>query len=55
MWGWMVRGSADPVRARELVAAHPESQRLVRDLYMEDLARRGRRMARTRTKPATVR
>jgi hypothetical protein len=42
MWGWMVRGSGDPVRARELVAAHPESQRLVRDLYIEDLARRGR-------------
>lgn len=42
MWGWMVRGSADPVRARDLVAAHPESQRLVRDLYIEDLARRGR-------------
>jgi hypothetical protein len=42
LWGWMVRGSGDPVRARELVAAHPESQRLVRDLYVEDLARRGR-------------
>ena len=42
MWGWMVRGAADPARARELVAAHPESQRLVRDLYIEDLARRGR-------------
>jgi hypothetical protein len=42
LWGWMVRGSADPGRARELVAAHPESQRLVRDLYIEDLARRGR-------------
>ncbi len=42
MWGWMVRGSQDPARARELVAAHPESQRLVRDLYIEDLARRGR-------------
>jgi len=42
MWAWMVRGSADPARARELVAAHPESQRLVRDLYLEDLARRGR-------------
>ncbi|MFT3696281.1 MAG: hypothetical protein QM831_24285 [Kofleriaceae bacterium] len=42
LWGWMVRGAADPVRARELVAAHPESQRLVRDLYMTDLARRGR-------------
>src|SRR5262249_26127325 len=42
MWGWMVPGSGDPVRARELVAAHPESQHLVRDLYFEDLARRGR-------------
>jgi hypothetical protein len=42
LWGWMVRGSGDPTRARELVAAHPESQRLVRDLYLEDLARRGR-------------
>lgn len=42
LWGWMVRGANDPVRARELVAAHPESQRLVRDLYMIDLARRGR-------------
>jgi len=42
MWGWMVRGSGDPARARELVAAHPESQELVRDLYLEDLARRGR-------------
>jgi hypothetical protein len=42
LWGWMVRGSGDPLRARELVTAHPESQRLVRDLYFEDLARRGR-------------
>ena len=42
MWGWMVRGAGDPARARELVAAHPESQELVRDLYLEDLARRGR-------------
>ncbi len=42
MWGWMVRGAGDPARARELVAAHPESQRQVRDLYFEDLARRGR-------------
>ncbi len=42
LWGWMVRGAADPARARELVAAHPESQALVRDLYIEDLARRGR-------------
>ena len=42
LWGWMVRGSGDPARARTLVAAHPESQRSVRDLYLEDLARRGR-------------
>ena len=42
LWGWMVRGSADPARARELVCAHPESQALVRDLYFEDLARHGR-------------
>ena len=42
LWGWMVRGSGDPARARDLVAAHPESQRLVRDLYLEDLGRRGR-------------
>jgi hypothetical protein len=42
MWGWMVRGASDPARARELVAAHPESQGLVRELYLEDLARRGR-------------
>ncbi len=42
MWGWMVRGSKDASRARQLVEAHPESQRLVRDLYLEDLARRGR-------------
>ncbi len=42
MWGWMVRGANDPVRARELVTAHPESQHLVRELYIEDLARRGR-------------
>jgi hypothetical protein len=42
LWGWMVRGAGDPVRARALVAAHPESQRLVRELYLEDLAKRGR-------------
>jgi hypothetical protein len=42
MWGWMVRGAGDPARARELVATHPESQHLVRELYIEDLARRGR-------------
>ena len=42
LWGWMVRGAGDPLRARELVAAYPESQRLVRDLYLEELARRGR-------------
>jgi hypothetical protein len=42
LWGWMARGASDSARAHELVAAHPESQRLVRDLYLEDLARRGR-------------
>lgn len=42
LWGWLVRNANDPVKARELVAAHPESQQLVRDLYLEDLARRGR-------------
>ena len=42
MWGWMVRGANDPARARELVSARPESQHLVRELYLEDLARRGR-------------
>ncbi|HWO21972.1 MAG TPA: hypothetical protein VNO30_24590 [Kofleriaceae bacterium] len=42
LWAWMVRGAADPARAKELVAAHPASQRLVRDLSFEDLARRGR-------------
>jgi hypothetical protein len=42
LWGWMVRGAQDPARARDLVASHPESQRLVRDLYIEDLGRRGR-------------
>jgi hypothetical protein len=42
LWGWMVRGARDPVRASQLVAAHPESQQLVRDLYLEHLARRGR-------------
>lgn len=42
LWGWLVRNAGDPAKARELVAAHPESQALVRDLYLEDLARRGR-------------
>jgi len=42
MWAWMVRGAADPGRARELVAAHPASQQIIRDLSFEDLARRGR-------------
>jgi hypothetical protein len=42
LWGWLVRETRDPAKARELVMAHPESQRLVRDLYLEDLARRGR-------------
>jgi hypothetical protein len=42
LWGWMVRGSGDPARARELVRVHPDAQTHVRDLYLEDLARRGR-------------
>jgi hypothetical protein len=42
MWGWMVNGAGDPARARAIVDAHPESQALVRDLYLDDLARRGR-------------
>ena len=42
LWGWLVRETRDPVRARELVTARPESLQLVRDLYFEDLARRGR-------------
>ena len=42
LWGWMVRGAGDPARARTLVAAHPESQQLVGELYIEELARRGR-------------
>ncbi len=42
MWAWMVRGAADPARAKDLVAAHPASQRIVRALSFEDLARRGR-------------
>ncbi|MCW5808825.1 MAG: hypothetical protein KIT31_41120, partial [Deltaproteobacteria bacterium] len=42
MWAAMVRASGDPVRARELVAAHPESQHRVRELYLADLAKRGR-------------
>jgi hypothetical protein len=42
LWSWMVRTAGDPARAHALVVAHPEAQRLVRDLYLEDLARRGR-------------
>jgi hypothetical protein len=42
LWGWMVNGAKDPARARTLVDAYPEAQALVRDLYLEDLARRGR-------------
>jgi hypothetical protein len=42
LWAWMVRGAGDPAQARELVAAHPASQALVGELYVEDLARRGR-------------
>ncbi len=41
IWAAMVRASEDPVRATELVAAHPGSQQAVHELYLEDLARRG--------------
>jgi hypothetical protein len=41
-WAWMVRASRDPIRVRELVAAHPASQAIVRELLLEDLAKRGR-------------
>lgn len=42
LWGWMTRGAGDPARARELVCAYPAAQPLVGELYLEDLARRGR-------------
>ncbi len=42
LWSWMVRGAADPARAYELVAAHPASLSNVRELYLAELARRGR-------------
>ncbi|HEY1814367.1 MAG TPA: hypothetical protein VGG74_18575 [Kofleriaceae bacterium] len=41
-WAQLVRLSRDPARARELVVAHPESMRLVGELYLADLARRGK-------------
>ncbi len=42
LWAWMVRGAADPVRARALVSAHPSSLPIVAELVISDLARRGR-------------
>lgn len=41
-WAWMVRAAEDPARARALVRACPAAQRLVRELHLDDLARRGR-------------
>ncbi|MGE0547966.1 MAG: hypothetical protein AB7O24_00705 [Kofleriaceae bacterium] len=41
LWAWMVRGAADPIRASELIAAHPGSMPIVGELYLSDLARRG--------------
>jgi hypothetical protein len=41
-WAWMVHAALDPARAREVVAACPEARAIIRDLYLEDLARRGR-------------
>lgn len=42
LWAWMVRGAADPGRARTLVAAHPASLPIVRELVIAELARRGK-------------
>jgi len=42
LWAHLVRLARDPARARELVAAHPDSQRIVGELYVAELARRGR-------------
>lgn len=42
LWSWMVRGANDPTRATTLVGAHPDAQKLVGDLYIQDLARRGK-------------
>ncbi len=42
LWSWMVRGANDPARATTLVGAHPDAQKLVGDLYVQDLARRGK-------------
>ncbi len=42
LWAWLVRGAADPARTHALVQAHAEAQRIVGDLYLADLARRGR-------------
>jgi hypothetical protein len=42
LWAWMVRNASDPVRARALVAAHPASLPIVRELVISDLARRGK-------------
>src|SRR5262249_29696249 len=42
LWAWMVRAAGDPARAAQLVAAHPASQPIVADLYLGELARRGR-------------
>lgn len=41
MWAWMVRGAADPIRASEVVAAHPASASIVGELHLAHLARRG--------------
>lgn len=42
LWAWLVRAAEDPARARELAAAHGPSQALIAELYLEELARRGR-------------
>lgn len=41
LWAWMVRAANDPARAGELVAANPQAQYDVGQLYLEEMARRG--------------
>ena len=41
-WAWLARGSGDPARCREIAHAHAASQPIVGELYLIDLARRGK-------------
>lgn len=42
LWAWLVRGADDAARTHALIQAHADAQRIVGDLYLADLARRGR-------------